>query len=340
MDQKRLDALLERFSSLRIALAGDLFLDRWYEIDPALDEPSLETGKTAWQIVRKRAAPGAGGTVLNNLSAMGIGYLRAISMTGDDGDGWELRQLLNRRRVDTGDVFSDGSIATPSYIKPLFPEEGNRLDIKNFSPTPRAMEDRIIDAIGRAAQEMDAVILLDQVTQENCGVLTDRVRQAVAGIAEEHPGTLFFADSRAFIDRFRSVVIKCNNHEAAQMTGKQAEEQAFSPEDVFDSMTRLAKRTGRPVVITCNKHGIAVEEGGRRCLLPAVRHHGPIDICGAGDASTAGFVSTLCAGGSMAEAAEIANLTAGVTVRKLGQTGTATQEEIRALYFESCGFGS
>ena len=330
----RLNELFSKYDSLKIALVGDLFLDRWYEIDPALDEPSLETGKTAWQIVKKRSAPGAGGTVLNNLSAMRIGRLEAISFVGEDGDGWELIKHLEARHVGTSGVIVSPEVVTPAYIKPLFPEEGNRLDIKNFRPTPEGIQRRLIELIERAAEEMDALILLDQVCEADCGVLTEQVREAVARIAERHPDVLFFADSRAFIDRFRGVTIKCNNLEAARMTGRPVDEERFDPDEVFASMDELEARTGRAAVVTCNRHGIAVKSDGRRLLVPAVRHSGPIDICGAGDASTAGLVSALCAGATMAEAACVGNLAAGVTVRKLGQTGTASREEMVAVYME------
>ena len=141
ISRSRLLELFSRFQDVRIAVCGDLFLDRWYEIDESLNEPSMETGITAWQVVRKRSAAGAAGPVLNNLSEMGAGTLSVISLVGEDGDGWEMLNLLRERRVDTSRVIADSRIVTPSYIKPLFPTEGNRLDIKNFSPTPEDIQE-------------------------------------------------------------------------------------------------------------------------------------------------------------------------------------------------------
>jgi len=334
MKLERLKELLNRFSDLHITVAGDLFLDRWYEIDESLNEPSVETGLTAYQIVRKRAAAGAAGTVINNLSAMGVGTLEAVSLLGNDGDGWETLKLLHNRGVDTSGVIQSDLVVTPSYIKPLFPVEGNRLDIKNFKPTPDALQDQLILNIERALERSDALILLDQVCEKNTGVLTDRVRSAVCEMALRYPDKLIYADSRAFIHLFSHVIIKCNQLEAARMTGREADEGAFDPELTFTCMEDLRSRTGKPVIITCGANGVAVEEAGVQQIMPAVRQPGPIDICGAGDACTAGLVTTLCAGGSYAEAACIGNLSSGVTVRKLGQTGTASREEMLALYHE------
>lgn len=337
ISRERLLEIFSRYDSLHITLAGDLFLDRWYEIDENLNEPSLETGLTAYQIVKKRSAPGAGGTVLNSLSKMGVGTLEVVSMVGDDGDGWELRKRLNERRVNTDNVIVSDRIVTPVYIKPLFPAEGNRMDIKNFAPTPEDIQDELIERIGAALKRSDALILLDQVCEADYGVLTARVREAVCNMAKDYPDKLIFADSRAFIDCFHDVVIKCNCLEAAHMTGREAVEEVFDEDEVFTCMRELREKNHKPVIVTCNKHGVAVETETGRHLVPAVLHKGPIDICGAGDACTAGLVTALCAGADYVEAAAIGNLSSGVTVRMLGQTGVSSRETMLALYDEQSG---
>lgn len=337
MKRERLLELFTRFEGLHIAVAGDLFIDRWYEIDEQLNEPSLETGLTAYQIVKKRSAAGAAGTVLNNLSEMGVGKLEVVSLIGDDGDGWEMCKRLRERRVDTDNVLVSDRVVTPAYIKPLFPKEGNRFDVKNFVPTPVDLQDELIRRIEAALVRADALVLLDQVCEADTGVLTGRVREAVREMAGRHPGKLIYADSRAFIHLYRDVVIKCNNLEAARMTGHVMDEESFDRDAVFGYMDTLSAITRRPVIITCNRHGVAVEVDGEKLLAPAVHHEKPIDVCGAGDACTAGLVSALCAGGSYAEAAFIGNLSSGVTVRQIGRTGTASRETMLALYDEQRG---
>src|SRR5690348_12950994 len=87
-----LDAILERIPRLRIGVIGDLFLDRYLDLDAALTEPSLETGLDAYQVVNVRSSPGAAGTVINNLVSLGVGRVYPIAVLGDDGEGHELRQ--------------------------------------------------------------------------------------------------------------------------------------------------------------------------------------------------------------------------------------------------------
>ena len=216
MDRVRLLSLFRRFRDLRIAVAGDMLLDSWYEIDERLDEPSVETGLTAWQVVRKRAAAGAAGTVVGNLSEMGVGHLSVVSLVGEDGDGWEMLELLKRRGVDVGQVLVSDRVVTPSTQVRCSRAEGNRRDIKNFRPTPPDLEDLLIERLDGALGRADALVLLEQVTEPDTGVLTARVREALPALARKYPDKLIFADSRAFIHLYRDVVIKCNNFEAAR----------------------------------------------------------------------------------------------------------------------------
>src|SRR5947209_12435941 len=93
--------------------------------------------------------PGALGTIINNLAALGVGRIVPVAVIGDDGEGYELRQALARMpAVDASHVFSDPTRRTPTYTKPMLnaggvvPRELNRLDIKHRTPTPASPEDR------------------------------------------------------------------------------------------------------------------------------------------------------------------------------------------------------
>ncbi len=53
----RLDSLLAALPKLSIGLVGDLFLDRYLDIDPEMSELSIETGLEAYQVTRIRNSP-------------------------------------------------------------------------------------------------------------------------------------------------------------------------------------------------------------------------------------------------------------------------------------------
>ena len=49
-----IEHILRTLPGKTVAVLGDLFLDRYLDIDAALDEPSVETGLTAYQVVGVR----------------------------------------------------------------------------------------------------------------------------------------------------------------------------------------------------------------------------------------------------------------------------------------------
>lgn len=337
MRRERLEELLGRLKDLRIAVVGDLFLDRWWEIDRGLDEPSVETQLTAYQVVGRRQSAGAAGTVLNNLSALGVGQLAIVTLIGDDGEGYELMNLLTQRQIDTRWVIRSPEVFTPTYVKPMFftancdETEDHRFDIKNVFPTPQAIETQLIANLEEAAQWANAIVVLDQLTRENTGVVTAAMRNALANLNECWPELLIVGDSRAFADRFTGLMIKCNDKEARQLTGRSSEEE-FDLDEMSACMELLRRKTGCPAIVTCGAKGILVAGEDGPVLVPALPVSGPIDVCGCGDACTSGMVSALCAGAGIEEAAALGNLCSAVTIRKIGTTGTANPEEVLARF--------
>src|SRR3954449_4255630 len=115
-----LERILAGIPRLTIGVLGDLFLDRYLDIDARLTESSIETGLDAYQVVRVRSYPGAAGTVMNNLVALGLGRVVPVTVIGDDGEGYELRQALAAMpAVDPVAVLTAPGRRTPTYTKPM-----------------------------------------------------------------------------------------------------------------------------------------------------------------------------------------------------------------------------
>jgi len=344
MKEQRLREILSSFEKVRIAVVGDYFLDKWLLIDRSRDEVSIETDLTAYQVFGKRICPGASGTILNNLSTLGVGTLYAVGFVGDDGEGYELVRELKNQGVNIEHIFKSGDVFTPTYIKPLFSSgktetETNRLDIKNIKTTQRELEDKVIQNLWSVAPKVDALIALDQLREENCGVLTERVRQELANIADAHPDLIVYADSRAFTDRFRNVIIKCNHHEALAIISPDQRNQA-DLEIVKRCLLKMSETTHHRVFVTCGPRGVlAMNDSGGVDLVETVDIKGPIDICGAGDACSSGIVASMCMGASAQEAAFVGNLVSSLTIQQLGTTGTANRNQVIQRYLEFFGEG-
>jgi bifunctional ADP-heptose synthase (sugar kinase/adenylyltransferase) len=332
MSPERLAQLTERFTRLRIAVLGDYFLDKYLDVAPSLAEVSLETGKTAHQVVSVRHSPGAAGTVVCNLAALGVGALHCVGFTGDDGEAYELRKDLTALGCRIDHLACDPQRMTPTYLKPRDADnaglegEHSRYDTKNRTPTSEVLIGKVIEAVDALLPELDAVILMDQVEEDGCGAVTSRVVEMIADQAKRHPKVIFWADSRRRIMRFRNVIIKPNQFEAVGLESPLPGQQV-DPRRLCEAIGRLKNVTGAPICATCGPEGILVSDP-ELTRVPGVRVEGPIDTTGAGDSATAGAVSALAAGAKLPEAALVGNLVASITVQQLATTGTARPEQL------------
>src|SRR5947199_8889927 len=119
MNASRFLEISARYPSLRLAVVGDFCLDRYFEIDPAKQETSLETGLPVHNVVHVRAQPGAAGTILNNLVALGLGEIFPVGFCGEDGEGFELMRALEAKPgVKLSQFIQTTERRTFTYCKP------------------------------------------------------------------------------------------------------------------------------------------------------------------------------------------------------------------------------
>jgi bifunctional ADP-heptose synthase (sugar kinase/adenylyltransferase) len=330
-----LEQILERIPTLSIGVLGDLFLDRYLDIDAELTERSIETGLDAYQVVRVRSSPGAVGTVINNLVALGVSTVWPVTVIGDDGEGYELSQALTDLGVSTEFVQRTGERRTPTYTKPMLHESGrvprelNRLDIKNRMRLSATAQIGVMDALTAVWPRVNALVVLDQVSEIDCGIVTTAVRERLAGVGGSDPKKIILVDSREHIGEFRSVWLKPNEAEAIRAVPGVA----AGPERARHCAIELARRVGRPVFCTCGDQGIFVVDSRSACewttQVPAYPVAGPVDIVGAGDSTSSGIACALAAGASLAAAGAFGSLVASITIQQIGTTGTATPEQVR-----------
>ncbi len=332
MTPARFEAITGRYTGLTVGVVGDFCLDRYMEIDPARGETSIETGLDVYNVVNVRSQPGAAGTVLNNLVALGVGTMIPVGFCGDDGEGYELERALRAMPgVDTSLFLRTPLRCTFVYCKPLVVEPGqpprelNRLDSKNWTPTPEELQQQLASSVTDLARRVDAMIVMDQVEIPETGAVTKRVREAVAAAGVR----VTLADSRRGLGDYPPLGFKMNAAELAKMMRVEL------PRDIESIGTlaaELAARTGQPVFITLAERGIvgALADG----TVHSVESHplrGPIDVVGAGDAVTASLTAALAAGATLPEAMELAMAAASVVLHQLGTTGTATLPQIASL---------
>ncbi|MBM3852524.1 MAG: carbohydrate kinase [Verrucomicrobia bacterium] len=337
MTPVRLPEIAARYAGLRVAVVGDFCLDRYLEIDPARTERSIETGRPVHNVVGVRAQAGAAGTILNNLVALGVGTLHVVGFCGEDGEGFELRRAL----AALPGVRLEGFRSTPerrtfTYCKPLVLEPGrlplelDRFDSKNWTPTPRALQEQVAAHLLELAPELDALMLMDQVDAAETGVVTGLVRAAAGEAAGARPGLITLADSRRGLQGFPPLGFKMNAAELAALAGVPP---PLAPVEVKRHAAALAVRNGQPVFVTLSEQGIVgATPTGAVEHVPAWPVRGPIDIVGAGDAVSANLLTALAAGATLREAMSLAMAAASIVIHQLGTTGTATVAQIREMW--------
>jgi rfaE bifunctional protein kinase chain/domain len=335
MSPERFHAITSQYPRLRIAVVGDVFLDRYLHIDPARDETSIETGLAVHNVVEVRPQPGAAGTIVNNLAALGIGEVRVVGFCGDDGEGYELRRSLAMGEgVILDDFLTAASRRTPVYCKPMViepgrpPRELNRLDSKNWTPTPDDLQRDLAGRVRALAGRVDALVLLDQVDRPETGVVTGPVKRAAQAALEGHPGLVVLADSRRGLRDFPPLGFKMNAAELACMTRSEPSD----PEAVRRQAAEVSGRTGQPVFVSMAQHGIVGAAPGRPSEhVPALPVRGPIDVVGAGDAVAANLAVALASGADLREAMQLAMAAASLVIHQLGTTGTASVPQVAEL---------
>lgn len=313
--------ILQRIGKVRALVLGDICLDRWCRYDPFLTEPSRETGLDRAAVVATEITPGAGGTVANNLAALGAGAVSVLGIVGDDGHGYELRQALSRRGIDQS-LLVTGPGATFTYTKLINArtevEDLGRVDFLAFPP-PAEVEAELIGRLRHCPEEFDCILVSDQMETAAGGVVTAAVREELSRLAGEYPGFLIWVDSRVRAEQFRNVTVKPNEREAQEAC------QRLGIETDYRALKLVVG--GRLMMVTHGGEAVSVLDGDRETRVATKPIAHPVDICGAGDSFSAGAVLALCSGASPEEAAVFGNLVASITIMKPG-TGTASPAEV------------
>jgi rfaE bifunctional protein kinase chain/domain len=336
VNSERFHQITSKYAQLRLAVVGDFCLDRYLEIDPTRREISIETELPVHNVARVRSQPGAAGTILNNLVALGVGQLFPVGFCGVDGEGFELQRALEAKAAVSLDFFLQTDRRhTFTYCKPLVVEPGkppvelNRFDTKNWTPTPIEVAAEVSLAVKKIVERVDGIILLDQVDVPGTGVVTDHVLQTVDALIRARRSLLVMADSRRGLLEFPPVMYKMNRAELARLTGRTELDDLAS---IRRKAMALARVNQQRVFVTLSDHGIlGAEPSGAVEQVPALPVGEEIDIVGAGDAVTANLVTALAAGADLREALELANGAASIVIHQLGTTGTANVHQIHKV---------
>ena len=335
LSRARLEQILQAMKNISIGVIGDFTLDGYWYADMEQSQLSRETATFPRPIVRETYSLGGAANAAWNLSALGVGAVLGFSVIGNDWRGMILRDLLANAGIQTSGILSQVDRQTPFYGKVMLTATGRhaqedaRLDFINQQPLSAEIEDALLAALKTSlAVRLDGLIIADY---QALGVITARVRRGLLELAGDHKKP-FVVDSRERAGEFRQLILKPNDTEAARLFFPDRKIAAVELEDLSRAALEHNRQTGQPIIITLGERGCLVAVDGECAVVPGVHVPPPVDTVGAGDTFLASFTAAIASGAHPFEAACLANLSAAVTVAKIGVTGAASPAEILSLY--------
>ena len=324
----RLPGLLDRFRGLRVMVVGDLVLDHYLVGDAG--RISREYPVMILNHERDEYRPGGAANTVANLAALGATVVPA-GWIGTDLGGDELVKVLGSAGCDTDAVIRDPRARTVTKTRIVaggthgggLGQHLLRVDQLGPGAPDAAAEYELVRRIEDLAGLVDGFVLSDY----GQGTLTRTVAGTVMRLAQ---GRYVGLDSRHRLLDYRGVSAATPNlEEAAEASGLELEDEARIEEA---GAALRAKLGAESLLVTRGDAGMSLFEPGAAAVhIPVANKSEVFDVTGAGDTVVAAFTLARLAGGSYLEAAYLANVAGGISVRRAGATPVSAGELREAL---------
>lgn len=323
ISRSRLQEVLQRFSSLELAVLGDVMLDEylWGKVDrisPEAPVPIVQVKRETWR-------PGGAANVASNLVALGAS-VQIFGVIGNDGAGRRLSETLQKEKVGTDGLIVDSSRSTTVKTRVIgHNQQMIRIDRESVEGLEHRCGKALTEMILKRAGSFAGLVVSDYskgvVVEEVLSLLIDRFRKA---------GKFVSVDPRPknFPLYTGATIITPNTKEAEGALGRTFESET---EVLLGGQELLKKYKTDSILVTRGEQGMTLFEKGKNPLTIPTRALEVFDVTGAGDTVIATFSLALAAGCTSPEAAEVANLAAGVTVGIVG-AATASPQAILDHY--------
>ena len=297
-----------------MVVVGDVMLDRYLfgstaRISPEAPVPVVHVHETDDR-------PGGAANVAVNLASLGTAT-RLLGVVGADAAAASLEAILTARGI-----VCDFSRATdrPTITKTRVQSRGQqliRLDEENAAAMPG---DTMVNALRKALDGTDAVVLSDygKGTLADVGALIAACREAGVPVLVDPKGSDF--------SKYRGAsVITPNQSELEAVVGVCATDEEL----VSRARTLLEQLDLEALLVTRSEKGMLLLEAGAEPVFLSTQAREVYDVTGAGDTVIATLAGALASGENFSSAAALANVAAGLVVRKIG-VATVTPGEISA----------
>jgi rfaE bifunctional protein kinase chain/domain len=339
----RLKRLVPRLRGKRIGVLGDLMLDRY--LWGTASRLSPEAAVPVVDFAEQSECLGGAGNVAANIAALGA-RVEAFGVIGSDEPGRALQKCFRAANIADKSVLVDSKRVTTVKTRIIARhQQVVRVDRERRESLRVETQEKLLHLLFSALKHLDALVLSDY----DKGLITDDFADRVLSAAHQLHVPVFVKPKTSRLYAYRGArAIVCNAKEAGfYVTRSLADEK--SVEEAGRAL--LAHFGCSAVVITRGEKGMSVfeESSPRHLLIPATsfevtyaRVGQPgiergatgrqvFDVTGAGDTVLSVLSLAAAAGASIADAAQLANIAAGVVVGKLGTACVTPDELLHAL---------
>jgi len=328
----RLARIIHSFRAQKIGVLGDFIFDELWHGEATRISPEAPVPVVLMDHEQGiHGFPGGAGNVAANIAALG-GRALPFGAIGMDSSGSQLRQLLADRGIACDTLVRERDRATPRKLRIVARQHQLiRLDFEKPSPLSARAMSTLVSSFERNSRKLSALIISDYLkgsaTTELCG--------QVVLIARER-GIPVFVDPKPGHSEIcrHATCITPNLHEAELLAGSQLRD-----DDQLEAggQQLLKQLDCGYLLVTRGGEGMTLLQAPDAEGRAAKVHHVPgvarpvYDVTGAGDTVIAVLTLAYASGASMREAAELANLAAGLVVLKFGTAVISSQELLEAL---------
>jgi rfaE bifunctional protein kinase chain/domain len=320
------EAILARMTACRILVVGDQMLDEY--LHGEISRISPEAPVPVMHLQRSESRLGGASNVARNAAALDA-RVSVFGVVGADRAGETLCGHLDDLRIDRAGISVCAKRPTTRKTRLMSIEHNQqvfRYDEEVADEISVDQENALLASIAGAIEGADAVICSDYLK----GVLTRRVLREVAELGRRFQVPVITAPKDAEADKYaRASVLLPNFREFSRLVHHRKNGNGNGWIDPA-AAALIEQHKFDALLVTRGKDGMTLFEpvAGEmsREDIPAVSQ-AVFDVTGAGDTSLAVFALCLAAGATRIQAAQLANIAAGIVVGKRG-TGCATPSEV------------
>jgi D-beta-D-heptose 7-phosphate kinase/D-beta-D-heptose 1-phosphate adenosyltransferase len=321
IDSVRANTLISRFANRRVLVVGDVMLDRF--IVGSVTRISPEAPVPVVRFESEYVRLGGAANVAHNLAAFGANVVM-VGVVGADSAADRLRGLLEESDLGAEGLVADTSRPTVEKVRNVAGrnQQVARIDYEQDHDVSGEVEAHLVNRVQALGSNADVLLVSDYLK----GAVTRKVIDALLALKKR--GAPLLVDPKIpHLDCYRgATLLTPNNHEAEVATHRLIR----SDDDARLAAEEFRVRAGcDSVLITRGEHGMWLSSTDVQGAVSAVARE-VSDVTGAGDTVVATLALTMAAGGSLAEAAVIANHAAGVVVGKFGPATVSRDELIAA----------